>query len=255
MSLFGLAAPAVVNAVGGLIGGAMSNKANSAAAAQANAWNVENYQHRYQWTMDDLKKAGLNPILAATSGGLTGNVNGAAALSSPDMASSLGSIGNTLNNSSAIAIQKKQANAQIANLQADTEVKTATATSQLMNNEFFKDTYANRVKMIDQYVENARKQGKYIDAQTQNALKDLAVKDTVMSLNLAKAGEATANSARSYAEAGFTNRQSDFLAKNGRLPNRGDTMFGTGNNYLDKLYNFITSGGKTDYDYGYHGGD
>lgn len=245
----------IASIAGNLIGQHMSNKANSAAAAQANAWNVENYQHRYQWTMDDLKAAGLNPILAATSGGLTGNVNGAAALSSPDMASSLGSIGNTLNNSSAIAIQKKQANAQIANLQADTEVKNATATSQLMNNEFFKDTYNNRVKMIDQYLQNARKHGRFIDAQTENALKDLAVKDTIMTLNLSRAEEAGANSARAYAEAGFTNRQSDFLAKNGRLPNRGDTMFGTGNNYLDKLYNFITSGGKTDYDYGYHGGD
>lgn len=32
--------------------------------------NRENYQQRYQWTMQDLKKAGLNPILAAQ--GLTG---------------------------------------------------------------------------------------------------------------------------------------------------------------------------------------
>lgn len=29
------------------------------------------YQHRYQWMMDDMEKAGLNPILAAASGGFS----------------------------------------------------------------------------------------------------------------------------------------------------------------------------------------
>ncbi|QXP08652.1 MAG: DNA pilot protein [Arizlama microvirus] len=34
------------------------------------AWNKskEGYQSRYQWTMDDMEKAGLNPIMAASSG-------------------------------------------------------------------------------------------------------------------------------------------------------------------------------------------
>lgn len=31
-------------------------------------YNRDLYQHRYQWTVEDLKKAGLNPILAATKG-------------------------------------------------------------------------------------------------------------------------------------------------------------------------------------------
>ena len=31
----------------------------------------EMYQHRYQWAVDDLRKAGLNPIIAATGGGVS----------------------------------------------------------------------------------------------------------------------------------------------------------------------------------------
>ena len=34
------------------------------------AWlrEKEAYQNRYRWTMDDMRKAGLNPILAASGG-------------------------------------------------------------------------------------------------------------------------------------------------------------------------------------------
>ncbi|UPW41751.1 DNA pilot protein [Peromfec virus RodF7_16] len=38
-------------------------------AEQQNQYNVENYQHRHQWETDDLRAAGLNPILSANSGG------------------------------------------------------------------------------------------------------------------------------------------------------------------------------------------
>lgn len=41
-----------------------------------NALNVNNYQHRHQWEVDDLKAAGLNPILSANSGASVGSANG-----------------------------------------------------------------------------------------------------------------------------------------------------------------------------------
>lgn len=40
-----------------------------------NMYNRDMYRHRYEWTMQDLQKSGLNPILAAT-GGLTGSPSG-----------------------------------------------------------------------------------------------------------------------------------------------------------------------------------
>lgn len=62
----------------GLFGMASADKANSAAsemAEQQHRWNVDDYKHRYQWSVQDMRDAGLNPILAATNG-IGGNVNG-----------------------------------------------------------------------------------------------------------------------------------------------------------------------------------
>lgn len=70
------AAAAAGGAAGGLIGGifnlgATAMAANRSAKEARRAWarNVFSYKHRYQWAMDDLRAAGLNPILAAGYGG------------------------------------------------------------------------------------------------------------------------------------------------------------------------------------------
>ena len=65
---------------GSVLGSSVQNHYNSANAAQQNKWNVENYQHRYQWAAEDMRKAGLNPILAATNG-IGGSISGASAAS------------------------------------------------------------------------------------------------------------------------------------------------------------------------------
>lgn len=41
---------------------------SNSAASEAYARQKDMYQHRYQWTVDDMKKAGLNPIMAASGG-------------------------------------------------------------------------------------------------------------------------------------------------------------------------------------------
>lgn len=54
--------------VGGLFGSSSAKKANKAAAREAErarAFNREMMQNRHQWEVDDLRKAGLNPILSA----------------------------------------------------------------------------------------------------------------------------------------------------------------------------------------------
>jgi hypothetical protein len=79
-SFLGSAAGAFTGGVASIIGGALSNSAARHAATLANQRNVYNYQHRYQWAMQDMQKAGLNPILAATQG-IGGSINGASALS------------------------------------------------------------------------------------------------------------------------------------------------------------------------------
>lgn len=62
------------------LGGAMMT---SNSAMEAAKMSRENYQHRYQWTMADMRKAGLNPIFAYQTGvgsspaGVPANLSGA----------------------------------------------------------------------------------------------------------------------------------------------------------------------------------
>ena len=59
-----LASPAVGSAVGGILGAAGSFFSGKQSADYAE----ESYKHRYQWMVKDLRKAGLNPMLAVSQG-------------------------------------------------------------------------------------------------------------------------------------------------------------------------------------------
>lgn len=59
---------AAIGAGASLLGSAMGNNAASDRQADQFSMNKDMYKHRYQWMMDDMKKAGLNPILAAQGG-------------------------------------------------------------------------------------------------------------------------------------------------------------------------------------------
>ncbi len=55
-----------IGAIAGLIGGMGMDFGSSAYAIHQAR---RNFKHRYQWTMQDMRKAGLNPMLAASMGG------------------------------------------------------------------------------------------------------------------------------------------------------------------------------------------
>ena len=101
MSLFGIGALPVFNAVAGFIGATKQNKANSAANSQTIAWERERAQNAHQWEVEDLRKAGLNPILSAGgSGASTSGVSIIPASNSP--------LGSGLNNAiTAMSIQEQ----------------------------------------------------------------------------------------------------------------------------------------------------
>lgn len=161
---------------GSVLGSAVQNHYNSANAAQANAWNVENYKHRYQWAVDDMRAAGLNPILAATNG-IGGSISGASAASV-----GMSDIGSTMNSArSASAAERQAKNAEhLAGSQIDKNAAEADSVRQrthgivLENGILANDlnlreqTYEKRLgyelQKMDQELQNLRLQGSYLSS-------------------------------------------------------------------------------------------
>jgi hypothetical protein len=69
MGLFDGLVGSVVGGVADILGQQSTNKQNIALQNQANAFSAEQFATRYQTTVDDLTKAGLNPMLAYGQGG------------------------------------------------------------------------------------------------------------------------------------------------------------------------------------------
>lgn len=179
MSFLGSAAGAFAGGVSSLIGGALSNSAARHAATVANQRNIYNYQHRYQWAVDDMQKAGLNPILAATQG-IGGSINGASALSANYnlgegvtagmSAQAAGSSAKAANRQAGIA--EKMSDEQIKNLAAQTILAGASAKKYdaetyglSVANKLAAESYNDNLALVKQNLLNAKKQGEYIDAQ------------------------------------------------------------------------------------------
>lgn len=161
---------------GSVLGSAVQNHYNSANAAQANAWNVENYKHRYQWAVEDMRNAGLNPILAATNG-IGGSIAGASAASV-----GMSDIGSTMNSAKAASAAERQAKnvEHLAASQIDRNFAEANYFRQYAhgvvidngikanNLNLLEQTYEKRLgyelQRMDQELQNLRLQGSYLSS-------------------------------------------------------------------------------------------
>lgn len=193
---------------GSLLGSAVQNHYNSANAAQANAWNVENYKHRYQWAVEDMREAGLNPILAATNG-IGGSISGASAASV-----GMSDIGSTMNSAKAASAAERQAknaeNLSVSQIEKNVaeadSVRQSTHGTVLQNGILANDlnlreqTYEKRLgyelEKMDLELENLRLQGSYLSSGVLN--------------NIASANQS--NSAASFAiqNARLSKQEADF---------------------------------------------
>ena len=211
MSLFGSAAGAIAGGVSSIIAGALSNSAARHAATVANQRNIYNYQHRYQWAMDDMQKAGLNPMLAATQG-IGGSINGASALSANyNIAEGVtaGMSAQASGNSAKAANKQADTASRVADgtikkLESDVTLNSASAKNfeaeaagKTLANKLAQDIYQDNVSLYKQNLENAKKQGALIDEQTKNALYQ---RDVVMpaQANMMIAQGNAANSSAAY---------------------------------------------------------
>lgn len=115
MSFLGDALGPVIGAVGGIlgesIGASSANSLQRDTLKQQMAFNREVMQNRHQWEVEDLKKAGLNPLLSATSPTGTLSSPGAPAAAKANYAQSAQAL-------ASLSIQNKQAEAQLASSEA-----------------------------------------------------------------------------------------------------------------------------------------
>ena len=193
---------------GSVLGSAVQNHYNSANAAQANEWNVENYKHRYQWSVDDMRAAGLNPILAATNG-IGGSISGASA--GTIGMSDIGANMNSARSSSAAERQAKNAE-HLAISQIDKNVAEADSTRQAThgivldngikanNLNLAEQTYEKRLgyelQRMDQELQNLRLQGSYLSSG-------------ILS-NIASANQSNSAAAFSYENSRLSKQEADF---------------------------------------------
>lgn len=193
---------------GSVLGSAVQNHYNSANAAQANAWNVENYKHRYQWAVEDMRNAGLNPILAATNG-IGGSIAGASAASV-----GMSDIGSTMNSARAASAAERQAkNAENLSVsQIEKNIAEANSTRQSTHGTILQNgilanilnlreqTYEKRLgyelEKMDLELENLRLQGSYLSSGVLN--------------NIASANSANSSAAFAAQNTRLSKQEADF---------------------------------------------
>ena len=162
--------------LGSLGSSEVQSKYNEEAIRLQNELNVENYKHRYQWAVDDMRDAGLNPILAATNG-IGGSISGASA--GTIGMSDIGANMNSARSSSAAERQAKNAE-HLAVSQIEKNVAEADSTRQAThgivldngikanNLNLAEQTYEKRLgyelQRMDQELQNLRLQGSYLSS-------------------------------------------------------------------------------------------
>lgn len=162
--------------LGSLGSSEVQSRYNEEAIRLQNELNVENYKHRYQWAVDDMRAAGLNPILAATNG-IGGSISGASA--GTIGMSDIGANMNSARSSSAAERQAKNAE-HLAVSQIEKNVAEADSTRQAThgivldngikanNLNLAEQTYEKRLgyelQRMDQELQNLRLQGSYLSS-------------------------------------------------------------------------------------------
>lgn len=194
--------------LGGLGSSEIQSKYNEEAIRLQNELNVENYKHRYQWSVDDMRSAGLNPILAATNG-IGGSISGASAgtIGMSDIGANI----NSARSSSAAERQAKNAE-HLAVSQIEKNVAEADSTRQAThgividngikanNLNLAEQTYEKRLgyelQRMDQELQNLRLQGSYLS--------------TGVLSNIASANQANSAAAFSSQNARLSKQEADF---------------------------------------------
>lgn len=167
MGLFGnLGLGSIFGAADKFVGGAIDNYYNKKNMDYQAKIQEQQYRNRYQWAVEDMKKAGLNPLLAATSG-IAGSLSGV---------SSAGSFGGDVSNA-AVGVSNSAAANKAAKtgeavgkstvaLNASSAAKYAADADAIRQGiEFNRVYFPYEQELKKQTVENAKKQGELLQKQ------------------------------------------------------------------------------------------
>lgn len=179
--------------VGGIISADMQNSASEGMQANNIAWQREQLQNKHQWEVEDLRKAGLNPILSAA------NASSAVSAGSPQGANPDIKLSKTLEALSNSALMQKQED--IAEYDAQTRRISATAQKIIAQTERDKTPSAIGVNEM---------QAGWYSMQTELARSEWPFKQAMYKANIDKTQQDILNSIR------LITAQVDYYSKAGQ---------------------------------------
>lgn len=148
-----------LGAIGSIVGSSISSSSSKKAMKMQIAWERERAKNSYQWAMEDMKKAGLNPILGMAQNG--GSQTGGISAITPDT-SGYSSAGQILSQTAGQLIQNKSVESQKELNSADATLKQAEAANELAKNPYIPQKEKAEIAKI-----NAETQGKTIENKFQ----------------------------------------------------------------------------------------
>ncbi len=148
------------------VGGAIDHYYNKKNMDYQAKIQEQQYRQRYQWSTEDMKKAGLNPILAATSG-IGGSLSGVSSSSSfgGDVSNAAVGVSNSAAANRAAKTGLEVGKSTIA-LNASSAAKYAADADAIRQGiEFNRVYFPYEQELKKQTVENAKKQGELLQKQ------------------------------------------------------------------------------------------
>lgn len=198
-------------------------------------YNVDDYKHRYQWSVQDMRAAGLNPILAATQG-IGGSINGVSAgaasmAQTPDFASSLANSAKASTDKALavaglklhereIAVAEKNAETarqgmenENASKQRELDMREAKQNFDMKWDAIVKKFNMEQTEReVDGKLELMKKQGESLEKQADAALQNSATQRFLAQIAYENG---VSHRALEAAEAAFCGKQGEFLEKQG----------------------------------------
>ena len=188
---WGAVAGAAIGAGASIAGQYFANRASRRSVNRQLAWQREATINRYQWQMDDMRKAGLNPILSyrqAPPGATAG-----ASYTARSLTEGVPQSVNSAVNAYKASAENRRTEAEIKNVQEDTKYKTEQAkTERVKQTNTWSDTQLKNAQgvLTSTQVEQSRSAAALSQSQTAvNKLRALIAEERA---KMARAGAAGA---------------------------------------------------------------